>query len=131
MFAVVALHNIMVPVVELAKLVAQSEPSMTNAVIAAKEFDLLSTREHSIDEVIHLLWLLRFSGDLCEDEVVAYLRNELQVLSIRAMLYADQTYFRRMQNIESLTNVDISIVGLLDPSNLLTNIMETELGSRV
>ncbi len=76
--ALVALNQVVVPVIVLAQLVSQGEPALANVVISTEQLDLPRAREHSFDNMIQLFWLLRLLSRLGKNHIVVDFRNKLQ-----------------------------------------------------
>eukprot|EP00166_Cyanidium_caldarium_P004946 ctg_561.g200 len=106
--------DLVVPIHEmLAELVAQTQPSAPQVVVAGEKLDLAGTRQHGLDDLIQLVWLAALLAHIREDDVVGDLAEKLE----RA-LDAHDAGLRRVQEMIAVTHVKLTAF-FLDPGDLV------------
>lgn len=103
----------------LTKLISQWDPSRSQVVVSRKEFNFFGAGDHHFDKCINLIRFLGLLSNLCHNQVIGNFGLIFDIFVWRAFV-SNQTYLTRMQEVETLWNVDLIIL-CLNPRELIHN----------
>jgi hypothetical protein len=100
-------------------LISQWDPSRSQVVVSRKEFNFFGAGDHHFDKCIYLIRFLGLLSNLCHNQVIRNFGLIFDIFVWRAFV-SYQTYLTRMQEVETLGNMDLIIL-CLNPRELIHN----------